>query len=42
MEGRRPQLALSLPQLSLLDEEGREQQILEDENFLGKQPVLNK
>jgi hypothetical protein len=31
----RPQLTLSLPQLSLFNEDGQEQ-IIEDEDFLGK------
>ena len=32
---QRPQLTLSLPQLSLLNEDGQEQ-LLEDEDFLGR------
>ena len=40
MEGKRPRPQLSLPQLSLLNEDGQEQEIFEDEDFLGRSPPV--
>jgi len=36
MEGKRPRPELSLPQLSLLNEDGQEQELFEDENIPGR------
>jgi hypothetical protein len=40
MEANRPRPQLSLPQLSLLNEDGQEQEILESEDILGMSTFL--